>query len=193
MAFNVDEAEIGVVLLGEYWHLNAGDEVTRTGRVMDVIVGDGLLGRVIDPSPAARRQRAGARQRASSHRARCTADHGSRAGYCPLQTGLKVIDALIPVGRGQRELILATARPARPPLRSTPSSTSATRMWSAFMRDRPARVRRREGGGNPAGKGAMDYTVLVVTRATRLRASLSSPLMPRPPLQNISWDKVATC
>src|ERR1019366_692794 len=49
MAFNVDEAEIGVVLLGEYWHLNAGDEVERTGRVMDVVVGDGLLGRVIDP------------------------------------------------------------------------------------------------------------------------------------------------
>jgi len=49
MAFNVDEAEIGVVLLGEYWHLNAGDEVERTGRVMDVVVGDALLGRVIDP------------------------------------------------------------------------------------------------------------------------------------------------
>ena len=49
IAFNVDEDEIGVVLLGEYWHLHAGDEVQRTGRVMDVAVGDGLLGRVIDP------------------------------------------------------------------------------------------------------------------------------------------------
>ena len=49
MAFNVDEGEVGVVLLGEYWHLNAGDEVERTGRVMDVVVGDALLGRVIDP------------------------------------------------------------------------------------------------------------------------------------------------
>ena len=49
IAFNVDEDEIGVVLLGEYWHLHAGDEVERTGRVMDVAVGDGLLGRVIDP------------------------------------------------------------------------------------------------------------------------------------------------
>lgn len=43
IAFNVDEEEIGVVLLGDYWHLHAGDEVTRTGRVMDVAVGDGLL------------------------------------------------------------------------------------------------------------------------------------------------------
>ena len=49
IAFNVDEDEIGVVLLGEYWHLHAGDEVERTGRVMDVAVGSGLLGRVIDP------------------------------------------------------------------------------------------------------------------------------------------------
>src|SRR5664279_175849 len=49
IAFNVDAVEIGVVLLGEYWHLHAGDEVQRTGRVMDVTVGSGLLGRVIDP------------------------------------------------------------------------------------------------------------------------------------------------
>ena len=49
IAFNVDEDEVGVILLGEYWHLQAGDEVHRTGRVMDVAVGDGLLGRVIDP------------------------------------------------------------------------------------------------------------------------------------------------
>src|SRR5271169_5381799 len=49
IAFNVDEDEIGVVLLGEYSHLQAGDEVQRTGRVVDVEVGDGLLGRVIDP------------------------------------------------------------------------------------------------------------------------------------------------
>ncbi len=55
MAFNVDEAEIGVVLLGEYWHLNAGDEVERTGRVMDVVVGDGLLGRVDRPAWSATR------------------------------------------------------------------------------------------------------------------------------------------
>ena len=49
IAFNVDEDEIGVVLLGEYQDLHAGDEVQRTGRVMDMTVGEGLLGRVIDP------------------------------------------------------------------------------------------------------------------------------------------------
>jgi len=49
MAFNVDADEVGVILLGEFQDLHAGDEVERTGRVMDVPVGDGLLGRVIDP------------------------------------------------------------------------------------------------------------------------------------------------
>ena len=49
IAFNVDEEEVGVVLLGEYQDLHAGAEVERTGRVMDIVVGEGLLGRVIDP------------------------------------------------------------------------------------------------------------------------------------------------
>src|SRR5580658_6914749 len=49
IAFNVDEDEIGVVLLGDYQEIHAGDEVERTGRVMDVAVGDALLGRVISP------------------------------------------------------------------------------------------------------------------------------------------------
>ena len=107
MAFNVDEAEIGVVLLGEYWHLNAGDEVERTGRVMDVVAGDGLLGRVIDPlgRPLDGNGPVAASKRLPIER---TAPHiMDRAPVrVPLQTGLKVIDALIPVGRGQRELIL---------------------------------------------------------------------------------------
>ena len=49
IAFNIDEEEVGVILLGDYQNLHAGDEVQRTGRVMDVPVGDGLIGRVIDP------------------------------------------------------------------------------------------------------------------------------------------------
>ncbi|HPR07060.1 MAG TPA: F0F1 ATP synthase subunit alpha, partial [Denitromonas sp.] len=50
IAFNVDEDEIGVVLLGDYWPLRAGDRVTRLGHVVDVPVGDALIGRLIDPT-----------------------------------------------------------------------------------------------------------------------------------------------
>jgi len=107
IAFNVDEEEIGVVLLGDYSHLHAGDEVTRTGRVMDVVVGTPLLGRVIDPlgRPLDGKGPIVSQQRLPIERdAKAIMDRAAVA--VPLQTGIKVIDALVPVGRGQRELIL---------------------------------------------------------------------------------------
>ncbi len=107
IAFNVDEEEIGVVLLGNYWQVQAGDEVQRTGRVMDVGVGDVLLGRVIDPLG---RPLDGKPQPVTPLRLpieRPATPIMERAPVTvPIQTGLKVIDALIPIGRGQRELIL---------------------------------------------------------------------------------------
>ncbi len=107
IAFNVDEDEIGAVLLGDYSQLRAGGEVERTGRVMDVAVGDALLGRVIDPlgrpldsgGPLASGERSPIERPAPPIMDRAPV-------VVPLQTGLKVIDALIPIGRGQRELIL---------------------------------------------------------------------------------------
>lgn len=107
IAFNVDADEVGVVLLGEYWHLHTGDEVERTGRVMDVVVGEGLLGRVIDPlgQPLDGKGAVAASMRMPIERD--AAPIMDRAPVStPLQTGLKVVDALVPIGRGQRELIL---------------------------------------------------------------------------------------
>jgi F-type H+-transporting ATPase subunit alpha len=107
IAFNVDPNEIGVVLLGDYTRLRAGDAVKRTGRVLDVAVGNALLGRVVDPLG---RPLDGNGPIASSERLRierpAPAIMDRAAVTAPLQTGLKVIDALIPIGRGQRELIL---------------------------------------------------------------------------------------
>jgi F-type H+-transporting ATPase subunit alpha len=107
IAFNIDEHEIGVVLLGECWLLNAGDEVERTGRVMDIAVGEGLLGRVIDPlgKPLDAGGPVISHQRLPIERPSATIMDRAPVTV-PLQTGLKVIDALIPIGRGQRELIL---------------------------------------------------------------------------------------
>lgn len=107
LAFNVDETEIGVVLLGDYAKLHAGDRVQRTGRVMDVIVGDALLGRVMDPlgRPLDKLGPVSASARWPIERP-APAVMDRDAVTEPLQTGLKVIDALIPIGRGQRELIL---------------------------------------------------------------------------------------
>lgn len=107
IAFNVDEDEIGVVLLGDYWQLHAGDEVERRGHVIDVPVGEGLIGRIINPLG---RPLDGAGPVTSSVRlpTERSAPHimDRAAVTVPLQTGLKVVDALIPIGRGQRELIV---------------------------------------------------------------------------------------
>ncbi len=111
LAQNLDENEVGVVVLGEFDDIVEGMEVTRTGEVLSVPVGDGYLGRVVDPlgnpidglgeiATEGRRelelQAPGVMQRKSVHE--------------PLQTGIKAIDAMIP-------------RPARRPSRSTRSST----------------------------------------------------------------------
>ncbi|OYW77487.1 MAG: F0F1 ATP synthase subunit alpha [Verrucomicrobia bacterium 12-59-8] len=107
IAFNLDEDEIGVVLLGDYAHLQAGDEVRRTGRVMDVAVGDGLLGRVVDPlgRPLDELGTVASSARLPIERPAVPIMERSPVTV-PLQTGLKVVDALIPIGRGQRELIV---------------------------------------------------------------------------------------
>jgi F-type H+-transporting ATPase subunit alpha len=107
MAFNVDQKEIGVVLLDEGDGLAAGTEVRRTGRLMDVPVGEDLLGRVVDAQ--GRPLDNGGSLRVSKRRLveQPAPEIMARAPVTvPLQTGIKVIDALIPIGRGQRELIL---------------------------------------------------------------------------------------
>ncbi|UOQ60276.1 F0F1 ATP synthase subunit alpha [Leucobacter rhizosphaerae] len=108
LAQNLEEDEIGVVVLGEFTDVAEGQEVTRTGEVLSVPVGEGYLGRVVDPlgkpidglgeitnlegRRALELQAPGVMQRKSVHE--------------PLQTGIKAIDAMIPVGRGQRQLII---------------------------------------------------------------------------------------
>ena len=107
LALNLDVREIGVVVLGEFSGIEEGQEVRRTGEVLSVPVGDGYLGRVVDPlgqpidglgeiETEARRalelQAPGVMARKSVHE--------------PLQTGIKAIDSMIPIGRGQRQLII---------------------------------------------------------------------------------------
>lgn len=106
-AFNLDADEVGVILLGEGRRLAAGEEVRRTGRVTDVPVGPELIGRVIDPTGAPRDGRGPVRsyQRFLIER-EATPVMGRAPVEVPLQTGIKVVDALVPIGRGQRQLIL---------------------------------------------------------------------------------------
>jgi F-type H+-transporting ATPase subunit alpha len=107
MAFNLDEDNVGAILLGNSEHLHTGDEARRTGRVLDVPVGEGMLGRVIDPTgrPLDDRGPIFTTERLPIERDATPIMHRAPVTV-PLQTGIKSIDALIPIGRGQRELIL---------------------------------------------------------------------------------------
>lgn len=107
IAYNLDEHEIGVILLGDESLLNVGDEVTRTKRVMDIPVGESLMGRIVNPlgEPLdGKKELFGVKRSPIERPAAAIMDRAAVSK--PLQTGLKVIDALIPIGRGQRELIL---------------------------------------------------------------------------------------
>jgi len=107
MAFNLDANEVGTIMLDHGEGIKAGDPVHRTGRVIDVPVGEGLIGRVVDP--AGRPLDGGAAPRCQKRlpvERPAPAIMDRTAVHQPLQTGLKVVDALIPIGRGQRELIL---------------------------------------------------------------------------------------
>jgi F-type H+-transporting ATPase subunit alpha len=107
IAFNIDEHEIGVIMLGDYTALHAGDEVKRTGRVMDIAVGNELIGRVIDPLGNALDAKGNIVTSERLPIERPAPEIMSRSPVTePLQTGVKALDALLPIGRGQRELIL---------------------------------------------------------------------------------------
>jgi F-type H+/Na+-transporting ATPase subunit alpha len=107
IAFNLDEDEVGCVLLSKSEDIGAGIEVRRTGRLLDVPVGMNLLGRVISPTgePMDNGGELMVQARWPIER-EATAIMDRAPVVVPLQTGIKVVDVLIPIGRGQRELIL---------------------------------------------------------------------------------------
>jgi len=198
IAFNLDEDEIGVVLLGDYWHLQAGDQVRRTGRVMDVAVGEELLGRVIDPlgrplddlgrdiglqpvdrgigfQPVDRgigfqpvdslKSQAGSlsHERLPIERP-ATAIMDRLPVTQPLQTGVKVIDALIPIGRGQRELIMGDRQTGKTAIAiDTILNQKGQDVICVYcaIGQRAAAVAKLV--ATLRSKGALDYTVVVVT------------------------------
>src|SRR5881396_173771 len=107
LALNLEESQVGVVLLGEYTEIREGDQVRRTGRIMEVPVGEALVGRVVNAlaqpidgkGPIVTKGRTPVERLAPGVIDRQPVKE-------PLQTGLKAIDSMIPIGRGQRELII---------------------------------------------------------------------------------------
>ena len=107
MAMNLERDSVGAVVLGDYEHIKEGDEVSCTGRILEVPVGPELVGRVVDAlgrpidgkGPINAKLTAPVEKVAPGVIARQSVSQ-------PLQSGLKAVDSMVPVGRGQRELII---------------------------------------------------------------------------------------
>jgi F-type H+-transporting ATPase subunit alpha len=150
--------------LGEDTLLNAGDEVERTGRVMDVPVGDALIGRVINPlgEPIDGKGAIAYTERLPIERPAHAIMDRSPVNT-PLQTGLKVIDALIPIGRGQRELILGDRQTGKSAIAiDTILNQHDKKVLCIYcaIGQRASAVAKVV--ANLQAKGAMEYTVVVV-------------------------------
>jgi F-type H+/Na+-transporting ATPase subunit alpha len=176
LAQNLEESRIGVVVLGEFSGIEEGQEVTRTGEVLSVAVGDGYLGRVVDPlgnpldglgdvKTDARRalelQAPGVMQRQSVKE--------------PMQTGIKAIDAMIPVGRGQRQLIIGDRQTGKTAI-AVDTIINQKANWESGDPKKQVRciyVAIGQKGSTIAGikgaledAGAMEYTTIVASPAS---------------------------
>src|SRR5260370_28817991 len=114
IALNLEEDQVGTVLLGEYTEIKEGEEVKRTGRIMSVPVGDAMIGRVVnalgqpidDKGPIATDKFIALERLAPGVIDRQPVRE-------PMATGIKAIDSMIPIGRGQRELIIGDRQTAK--------------------------------------------------------------------------------
>ena len=176
LAQNLDENEIGVVVLGEFGGIEAGQEVTRTGEVLSVPVGDKFLGRVVDPlgnpidgiGPIKDEGR-----RALELQAPGVMDR--RSVHEPLQTGIKAIDAMIPVGRGQRQLIIGDRQTGKTAI-AVDTIINQKSNWDSGDPNQQVRciyVAIGQKGSTIAGvrgaleeAGAMEYTTIVAAPAS---------------------------
>ena len=163
MAQNLESTDVGIVVLGDYKGIREGDTVKRTGRIMEVPVGDALIGRVVNPlgqpidglgeiktdkTRPVERKAPGVMERQSVSE--------------PLQTGIKAIDALVPIGRGQRELIIGDRKTGKTSLAiDTILNQKDQDMISIYVAIGQKESTVREQVETLRKFGAMDYTIVV--------------------------------
>ena len=169
MAQNLESTDVGIIILGDFTDIREGDTIRRTGKIMEVPVGESLIGRVVDPlgrpvdglgeihtdktrpveAPAP-----GVMQRKSVSE--------------PLQTGLKAIDALVPIGRGQRELIIGDRQTGKTTIAiDTILNQKRSRYDLYLCCDWTKRINSSYASRNTRQYGALDYTIVVTASASQ--------------------------
>ncbi|MFP6648108.1 MAG: F0F1 ATP synthase subunit alpha [Pirellulaceae bacterium] len=168
LAFNLEENSVGVIILGDYLEIQEGDEVKSLGRLLSVPVGEEVIGRVLDPlgnpidgkGPLNTNQRRNVEEMAPGVAARQPVSE-------PLQTGIKAVDAMTPIGRGQRELIIGDRKTGKTAIALDAilnQKDSGVKCFYVAIGQKDSSVR---------GlikiledKGAMDYTTVIISGAS---------------------------
>src|SRR5437773_6318928 len=164
LAFNLEENSVGVIILGQYLEIAEGDEVTTTGQLLRVPVGDALIGRVVDPlgNPLDAK---GPVVTSATRPVESVAPGvaGRQPVNQPLQTGLKAIDSMTPIGRGQRELIIGDRKTGKTAIAvDTIINQREENVVCVYVA-----IGQKEGAvaqvvESLKAHGAMDYTIVVV-------------------------------
>ena len=168
LAFNLEENSVGVIILGDYLQITEGDEVKSTGKLLSVPVGEAMIGRVVDPlgnpldgkGPIITTERRDVETMAPGVAER-------KPVHEPLQTGIKAIDSMTPIGRGQRELIIGDRQTGKTAIGIDAiinQKDSGVKCFYVAVGQKESTV---------AGvievlraKGAMDYTTVIVAGAS---------------------------
>jgi F-type H+-transporting ATPase subunit alpha len=168
LAFNLEENSVGVIILGDFLGIFEGDEVRTTGRLLSVPVGDALIGRVVDPlgTPLDERGPIVTSERRPVEFLAPGVAHRQPVRE-PLQTGIKAIDAMTPVGRGQRELVIGDRKTGKTAIcidTIINQKNSGVRCFYVAVGQKEATV----AGIIEAlrANGAMDYTTVIVAGAS---------------------------
>jgi len=173
LAFNLEENSVGVIILGDYLGIEEGDEVRTTGALLQVPVGDALIGRVVDPlgNPLD-----GKGPIVTNHyrfvESTAPGVVERQPVKTPLQTGIKAIDAMTPIGRGQRELIIGDRKTGKTTIAlDTIINQKSEKVICVYVAVGQKESTVAQAVENLRKHGAMDYTIVVVASA-----SVSAPM-----------------
>src|SRR5271163_2536770 len=168
LAMNLEEDQVGSVLLGDYTHLREGDQVKRTGKILSVPVGDAMIGRVVnalgqpidDKGPIASTQNNPVERLAPGVVERQPVRE-------PMSTGIKAIDSMIPIGRGQRELIIGDRQTGKTAIAlDTIINSAKNNLICIYCAVGQKRSSVAQVVQTLTEHGAMDYTVVVAATAS---------------------------
>ena len=168
MAFNLEVDNVGIIIMGDYTNIREGDLVRRTGRIVSVPVGDALLGRVVDALGRPIDGKGPIRTDKYRPIERIAPGVVIRQNVdTPVQTGIKAIDAMIPIGRGQRELIIGDRQTGKTAIAiDTIINQKGKDLYCIYVAIGQKRAQIRQVVATLERYGAMEHTIVVVASAS---------------------------